>query len=102
MSGETSDLKKSGFPSWIAVAISNAALIIGGAIGYGELTARVSGQETAMKREVESINDRLERIERVADHDRQEVAHAVEGLSEKLGNVQLDLARVCARLKCKE
>lgn len=102
MKEDTGDIKRGGLPSWIAVAISNIALIIGGAIGYGELKGDVRAQEVSLKREVDALNQRVDRAERIADDDRKEVASKIDGLSHQVGSVQIDLARVCVRLKCKD
>lgn len=86
-------VSKSGAPDWAKGLIVVALPMVMGVVGYGE----IKGEMVA---KVAALEQRVARVEESADKDRDLVRKAVEDMRVVVGNVQLDVARICVKVKC--
>lgn len=98
----TGDLKR--IPAALKYLAAILVSVVGTALAIGTSSGRMEARLEALERadRLAALEQRIERLETGAAEDRREAARALDGIRGAVSGIQLDVARVCVKLKCKE
>lgn len=85
-----------GIPDWVKFVVPLVVSLAAGAIGYGEMKAQVN----ALEQRVDRAEKSAEKLEQAAEQRNRDWTKSLEDVRQAIGGVQLDVARICAKLKC--
>ncbi len=91
----TADIKRA-MPDWVKFLLAIIVSLATGAVGYGELR----GQVAALEQRIERSEHDLERERSECEQHIREEAEQLDAVRTMLDTVRIDVARICAKLKC--